>query len=55
MIASYVQGTVISVFTLNVLTGVILSLVGKIFIFSDFIDEETETCKVAQYHYILGV
>lgn len=55
MIASYLQGTVISVFILNVLRGVILSLVGKFFIFSCFIDKETETCKVAQDHYILGI
>lgn len=55
MIASYLQGTVISDFILNVLRGVILSLVGKIFIFSCFIDKETETCKVAQDHYILGI
>ena len=48
MIASYLQGTVISDFILNVLRGVILSLVGKIFIFSCFIDKETETCKVAR-------
>ena len=45
----------ISVFILNVLTGVIFSFVGKIFIFSCFIDEETEICKVTQDHYILGV